>query len=316
MMTSTSQQGKYKVCVVIPCRFINQRLLEITEKYVWSIIKNTIYRPYEILIYDNNSVQFLSNSFRSFVEEENLINVRIINLGRIKFNIHKVYNRSLSDSDADIFIFSNNDMEVLNKGWMSNIVRWLTKPAPIYDYTMTYFVKKEGNVGVIIPDTKSGVEKKPPIRVLTKQAPASPIYAMRRDTIERLGGFDERFDLFFEDFDVFWSAEKAGYDVCIAHDVLLKHPHERTTIELTHGEFDFHNAYRRFGEKWKIPPVWKWTPPPWKPTCKLPRSVLAKGAPFPKPPKPSAFEVAVPILLGLAYLSVSLYVFIKARRRR
>lgn len=50
---------------------------------------------------------------------------------------------------------------------------------------------------------------------------------LRRDRFLELGGFDERFFLFFEDTDLCRRAKEAGYEVWYDPDAVLLHSHER-----------------------------------------------------------------------------------------
>lgn len=78
----------------------------------------------------------------------------------------------------------------------------------------------------------------------------------KRETWEKIGGFDERFSNAFEDNDLSLRATLAGYKLRVAGDTFLHH-HGQGTI-LSHGDLDKYAANgvdqrAKFVEKWRSP---------------------------------------------------------------
>lgn len=234
-----------KVCIVIPVRFADENLLSITKRFINSIKEKTIYPDYEILVFDNNSKSELSQAFLEYSNQVNM-NMRVMNQGKTRFNLSKVYNQSLDISDAEIFIFATNDLEVLNEGWLTNIVKWF---------------KSEPNLGICAPYTdflSDPVGRSVEDRLVDHGDVSMAIYVVQREKMEKIGKFDERFDLYYHDHNVHHQFKSKGYDVKFAYNVLIKHYGERTTIhhpEVSKEEQEqypdrYGKAYNLLHKKW------------------------------------------------------------------
>lgn len=51
-------------------------------------------------------------------------------------------------------------------------------------------------------------------------------FAMRRDVYEAIGGFDETFEMYYEDLDLSWRARLAGYDILYVPESVVYHKYE------------------------------------------------------------------------------------------
>lgn len=208
-----------KACIVIPCKLSDEYLYNVTFRFLDSIDKLTAYTDYEILIYNNNSEQSLTEKL---IQQINTLNnrnkIKILNIENYQFNLSQIYNWSLYHSDAELFIFCNNDMEIVNPEWLTNIILW-------FDTT--------SDLGICIPfhDNIGDPFNNNPTHILRDNGQSAfAIYAMTRRVIEDIGGFDERFDLYYHDYDVRESVKHKGYKVLWAYDSIVKHYGDRTTI--------------------------------------------------------------------------------------
>jgi GT2 family glycosyltransferase len=214
-----NNKRRMKICIVIPAALVDEKLHDITLRFLDSIDKYTVYPNYEVLIYDNNSDPKLTEKL---VQETNDLNnkdkFKVKILTNYQFNLSQVYNMALKDSDAELFIMTNNDMEILNEDWLSNIVKWfrtilnLGICVPYHDFLGNPFNIKSSDI------VKDHGDK------------SFAIYGITRKVINEIGGFDERFDLYHHDHDVYRTVVGKGYKVLWAYDSLVKHYGERTTI--------------------------------------------------------------------------------------
>lgn len=220
-----------KVCIVIPVALIDKKLFDITSRFLGSIDKRTIYPNYDVLIYNNNSDPKLTERLAQEINNlKNKDKFKVKILKNYTFNISQVYNMSLKDSDADIFVMSNNDMEIINNEWLTNIVRW---------------IENVPDIGICIPyhDFLGNPLKVKSSDIIKDHGRVSfAIYSMTRKVIKEIGGFDERFDLYYHDHDVYRMVMKKGYKILWAHNAIVKHYGERTTIN--HPNIKKHD-YRR-----------------------------------------------------------------------
>lgn len=228
-----------RVCIVVPAMLADEKLYNITLRFLDSIDKRTVYPNYEVLIYDNNSDPRLTEGLvREISSLSHKERFRIKVLKNYKFNLSQVYNMALRDSNADIFVMSNNDMEIMNPEWLTNIVKW-------FEITP--------NLGICVPyhdfiGNPVGVKS---VDIIKDNGNISfAVYSMSRKVIENIKGFDERFDLYFHDHDVYNTVRAKGYRVLWAYNAIVKHYGERTTIDCSKVErHDYDGAYKLLREK-------------------------------------------------------------------
>jgi glycosyltransferase involved in cell wall biosynthesis len=226
-----------KACIVIPCSLMDDNLFNITVRFLNSL-DHTTYPNFEVLIYNNNSKRHLTERLSQHINiyYKNKDKYKIKTIKNYRFNLSQVYNWSLKDSNAELFVFCNNDMEIINQEWLSNIVKW-------FDITP--------DMGICIPYQYGDTFKMIPEDKLTTGGGSFAMYAMSRKIIESIGGFDERFDLYCQDHDVFHSILSKGYKVTYAMNALVKHYGDRTTINHPNMEhsYDLGRSYGLLNDK-------------------------------------------------------------------
>jgi glycosyltransferase involved in cell wall biosynthesis len=103
------------VSIIIPTR----DRAELLKRSVESILAHTDYGPFEILIVDNGSVEPATLSF--FREVEGDEHIRII-VERGPFNYSRLNNHAAKQARGDILGFLNNDTEIDDPGWLTEMV--------------------------------------------------------------------------------------------------------------------------------------------------------------------------------------------------
>jgi GT2 family glycosyltransferase len=208
-------------------------------KFLNSIDKKTTYPYYEVLIYNNNSEPELTDKLIQEIGKlNNKEKFKIIELGKYLFNLSQVYNRSLKDSDAILFIMSNNDMEVVNAEWLANIVKWFeTTP----------------NLGICVPFQDiigNPLTTKPEDRL------GDPgdmcwfaMYSIPRWLVNEIGGCDENVPLFFHDFDMHNTVRRKGYLIRWAYNAMIKHHGAVTVYHSKSVKHSYDIAYKYVHEK-------------------------------------------------------------------
>ena len=102
-----------KIDIIIPMK----DKWPLTKQCVESIIKVTSYKNYQITILDNNSECELTYEW---FEEAKKLDKRIRVLkADFEFNWSKLQNFGINNSDADLFVFLNNDTIVVDKDWLN-----------------------------------------------------------------------------------------------------------------------------------------------------------------------------------------------------
>jgi hypothetical protein len=230
---------KMRVCIVVPVTLVDKKLFDITLRFLDSIDKRTTYSNYDVLVYDSNSDLKLTRRLSQEIGNlKNKDKFKVKILTNYRFNISQIYNTSLKDSSADMFIMSNNDMEIINAEWLTNIVRWIEN-IPDIGICIPYHDFLGDPLNVMLNDT-----------VEDHGRVSFAIYGITRKVIKDIGGFDERFDLYYHDHDVYSMVIKKGYKVLWAHNALVKHYGERTTINHPNIErHDYKRAHNLFLSK-------------------------------------------------------------------
>jgi glycosyltransferase involved in cell wall biosynthesis len=102
------------VSIIIPTR----DRAELLKRCVESIQARTDYSPFEILIVDNGSVEPSTLSFFRAIEQPG---VRVISENG-PFNYSRLNNRAAKQARGDILVFLNNDTEIDDGGWLTEMV--------------------------------------------------------------------------------------------------------------------------------------------------------------------------------------------------
>lgn len=111
-----------KVSIIIPTRDGYNLIRTCIE----SIVHNTDYENYEILIIDNGSKEFQTLSYFKQLEKV-LDNIRIIQ-DDSPFNYSALNNKAVQLAQGSILCFMNNDIEVISSNWLSEMVSHALRP--------------------------------------------------------------------------------------------------------------------------------------------------------------------------------------------
>ncbi len=104
------------VSIIIPFR----DKPELIKNCVNSIIRDTVYPNFEIILANNNSAK--SDTKRLIKELTSLYNhVKVININS-EFNFSFINNEAVKYSSGEILLFLNNDTETIQKGWLQIMV--------------------------------------------------------------------------------------------------------------------------------------------------------------------------------------------------
>jgi GT2 family glycosyltransferase/SAM-dependent methyltransferase len=208
--------------------------LAYTKLCIESIFKHT-HVPFELVLVDNGSHDGTPEYFREL--RRNNANVKLV-LNPKNLGFGKGSNQGLAAANGDYVCFLNNDT-LLTDGWLERLQWW---------------AELEPHVGIVGPVSNrvAGIQKISPVTYDEDSMAPEGIAAMetwaaqyqaahrhestfvnriiglclllKRELIERIGGFDTRFGTGnFEDDDLCFRARVAGYKVVIARDVFIHH---------------------------------------------------------------------------------------------
>jgi len=104
------------VSIIIPnCDHVND-----LKRCVDSILNNTDYAHYEILIVENNSKEQSTFDFYEKLKSNGLVNV--ISYETNEFNYSAINNYGVNHTNSPYLLFLNNDTEIINSGWLREML--------------------------------------------------------------------------------------------------------------------------------------------------------------------------------------------------
>lgn len=109
-------EGTPKVSILIP----NKDNLRTLQKCIDSIIQNSTYENYEIIVIENNSVNPKTFAYYEKVQENS--KVKVITSQEKDFNYSKLINFGVKNATGDFILQLNNDTQVLTKDWLELLI--------------------------------------------------------------------------------------------------------------------------------------------------------------------------------------------------
>ena len=232
------------VSIIIPTR----DRLELLARCVESIRARTDYQPYEIIIVDNGSVEERTFAFFRRAQSEGIVRV-VVDAG--PFNYSRLNNRAAAEARGDILVLLNNDTEIDDPGWLTEMVSHAARKevgavgARLWypDGTLQHGGVILGLGGVAghafprIPRGHPGYFNRAWLQQ-NSSAVTGACMAVRKAVFEELGGFDEQnLSVTFNDIDFCLRLTERGYWVVwtpytnLIHHESASRGHQRTLEE-------------------------------------------------------------------------------------
>ncbi len=232
--------------------------LAFTRMCLASVLENTEYPNYELIVVDNASTD-------GTVEELKRLS-SIVPHVRTIHNSHNTgfapaNNQGLAAAAGDILVLLNNDT-VVPRGWLTRLARHLEDPSVGLIGPGTNRTGNEAQIDIAYQtygefravaraQSQRHDGERYPIRM-----PMMFCLAFRRDTFERIGPLDEQYEVgMFEDEDYALRAKALGLDVTWTPEVYVHHAYHASIGKLLPtGEYMrlVKQNQRRFEEKWGI----------------------------------------------------------------
>jgi GT2 family glycosyltransferase len=217
--------------VIIPTR----NGAQLVRRCVESIVAKTTYAPLEILLVDNDSDEPVSVGY--FAELERSGTVRMLGYGG-RFNYSAINNHAVGFAHGDVLALLNNDTEVIDGVWLTELVSYATMPSIgavgaklLYpDGTIQHagiVMGLHGSVGHgqrRTPGDSSGYGGSLAVaREVT--AVTGACLALRKEVFQEVGGLDEQnLPVTFNDVDLCLKLRARGYrNIWTPHAVLYHH---------------------------------------------------------------------------------------------
>ena len=220
-----------KVTIIIPFK----DGIEMTSRCVNTLLEVTEYKNYDVILVDNGSVTPEARQFCNNILKQT--KVRILPVHE-EFNYSRLNNLAARLTDAEFFVFMNNDLFVLGGDWL-RIMMNEALAAPDVGIVGGKLLYPSGliqHAGVVLgvhgvaghvfsgmPGDFAGYAGR---AVLAQEMSAvtAACMLMRASVFREVGGFDEeKLKVAFNDVDLCLKAGKAGYRVIFTPDFVAEH---------------------------------------------------------------------------------------------
>jgi len=218
------------VSIVIPTRDQASSL----QKCLDSIFHKTDYEHYEVIVLDNESCDSETLEFLARLKKHDRVQVERIEGG---FNYSRLNNRGVDLSRGSLVALLNNDVEVINDGWLSEMVSRMVRPEVAMVGARLWYPNgtiQHGGVilgaGGIAGHAHVGLRRDEPgyfARAHLAQnlsAVTTACALVKREVYLKLGGLDENLAVTFNDIDFCLRLREAGYQIVWSpHAELIHH---------------------------------------------------------------------------------------------
>ncbi len=255
-------QGLVKTTPQASIIVVTWRNLALTQLCLESLLRNTEYANYEIIVVDNNSDDGTPDYLREMASRHAQIKIL---LNSANHGFAQANNQGIAISTGEFLVLLNNDT-IVPPGWLSRLLAHLDDPAVGIVGPVTNAVGNEAKLAVSYHTWR---EMESFARAYTWQHDqqiaditmlAMFCLALRRTTYDLIGTLDEQFGIgMFEDDDYSLRVKNAGLRVVCAADVFVHHFGQAAFKQLiANGNYNplFETNRRRYEEKWKT----KWIP--------------------------------------------------------
>ena len=227
-------QGNPKVSIVIP----NKDEKETLKKCLESIWQKTTYSNYEIILVENNSS---TREIRDYYQELDGKNgVRVVYWDK-EFNYSAINNFGISYAKGEYILCLNNDITVISPEWMEELLANCQRPevgivgARLYypDNTIQHagivlgMGGCAGSLFVGLARSRGGYLHKAALQQ-DLSAVTAACFMVKKEAFEKVGGFEEKLAVAFNDVDFCLKVRHAGYLVVYDPYAELYHHESKT----------------------------------------------------------------------------------------
>ncbi|MGB3533564.1 MAG: glycosyltransferase family 2 protein [Microcoleaceae cyanobacterium] len=221
-----------KVSIIIPTRDLG----EILNQCLTSIFTKTVYPNYEVILIDNGSRERQTADIIKQWQVQQPQRFKSFRLD-IPFNFSTLNNYGVQQATGEYLLFLNNDIEVIEQGWMNAMVEQVQRPSiGAVGALLQYPDGRIQHAGVIlgmghvaahshqfIAANKLGYCGQL-ISINNYSAVTAACLMCRRSVFEEVRGFDEKLAVSYNDVDLCLKMKQQGYHhVCLPHVKLYHH---------------------------------------------------------------------------------------------
>lgn len=261
--------GNSKISIVIP----NMDHIEDLKIAIDSILKST-YLNYEIIIVENNSKNKETFDYYEEIEKQDS-RIKIEKMEINEFNYSKIVNYGVSKSEGEYIVLLNNDIEVITKDWLEQMLMYVQRKGVGMCGAKMYFSDRSiQHAGVTIgirglaghkyrEVLEQDFNKNDSINYVQDLSAVTAACCMvSKKLYEKLLGFDEKLAVAFNDVDFCLKVRKEKLLIVYNPFVELYHYESKSR-----GQDDTKEKQKRFAKEYELF-VKRW------------RNTIAKGDPY------------------------------------
>ena len=252
-------QDNPKISIIIP----NKDHIEDLELFLFSLTKRSTYKNYEILIVENNSEK--PETFEYYKKlPDRYPKVKVLTWEK-EFNYSAINNFAAKQAEGVYLLFLNNDVEILTPQWMEEMLQICQqKDVAITGAKLYYPDDTIQHAGVVLG--LGGIAG----HIMCKASREDPGYFGRTVTVQEIsavtaacmmirtedfwnaGGFDETFQVAFNDIDLCMKVRAAGKKIVFTPYAELYHyeSKSRGLEDTPEKQFRFDKEVKAFEAKW------------------------------------------------------------------
>ena len=217
-------EGEPLVSILIP----NMDHTDDLEKCLSSVYKKTSWHNFEVIVIENNSKEAATfDYYKKITGPEGYPRCRVVEYkAQGGFNFSAINNFGRKAAKGDYLLLLNNDVEVINREWLTELLMQASRPGVAMCGAMLYYPDDTiQHAGIITglggyaghshkyrPRTSGGYM----FRAATVQdfsAVTAACLLVRAEVFDALNGLDEGFTVAFNDVDFCLRARRAGWRV-------------------------------------------------------------------------------------------------------
>jgi O-antigen biosynthesis protein len=242
-------KGKPLVSIIVPFK----DKPELLKQLVTSLLKHTRYSNFELLLISNNSVKPETQALLDTLDEPR---IRKLTWNH-PFNYSAINNYGASQAKGELFLFLNNDIEVISTDWLEELISQAQRPEVgavgpkllFPDGTIQHAGVVLGLGGFAghafanLPDNSAFTPFGHADWTRNYLAVTSACVMMRRDVFEKLEGYDTKFLVCGSDVEICLRMIKSGLRVVYTPHATLVHHESATRKNDSIPENDFWRSY-------------------------------------------------------------------------
>ncbi|MCB2312010.1 glycosyltransferase [Clostridium tagluense] len=235
------------------------------SKCINSILKKSIYKNIEIIIIENNSTKLETFEYYKTLEQYQNIKV-VIYESKGKFNYSAINNFGVAHAKGEHLLFLNNDIEIISENWLQEMLMYSQREdvgaVGVKLYYSNDTIQHAGlGIGILTLaghyfrsfDRNASGYMGNLFFVRNVSGVTAACLMMKKSIFNEINGFDETFEVAFNDVDLCMRIRKSGYLIVWTPYAEAYHYESisRGNEDTPEKQARFNGEVARFKNRWK-----------------------------------------------------------------